>query len=60
MHHPIPERGYATLTTMATADAGDPQTELEALILASASAPKTAYQSDCSSHEPAHCVCQPQ
>ena len=25
-HRPIPERGYATLTTMATADAGDPQT----------------------------------
>ena len=28
-HRPIPERGYVTLTTMATADAGDPSTELE-------------------------------
>ena len=28
-HRLIPERGYATLTTMATADAGDPSTELE-------------------------------
>ena len=25
-HCPIPERGYATLTTMATADVGDPST----------------------------------
>ena len=28
-HRPIPERGYVTLTTVATADAGDPSTELE-------------------------------
>ena len=28
MHRPIPERGYATLRTVATADAGDPSTEL--------------------------------
>ena len=28
-HHPVPERGDATLTTMATADAGDPSTELQ-------------------------------
>ena len=28
-HCPIPARGYATLTTMATADAGDLSTELE-------------------------------
>ena len=27
-HRPIPERGYATRTTTATADVGDPSTEL--------------------------------